>query len=49
MQREPKECSFCGAAKSAVAQLFENEEGTAAICSACVAMFAQNLADETVP
>jgi hypothetical protein len=38
-------CSFCGQSAAAAGQLFENEDKTAAICSACVSMFAQNVAE----
>ena len=38
-------CSFCG---ESAEQMFENENKTAAICPACVSMFAQNVADEGV-
>jgi hypothetical protein len=40
-------CSFCGKPAPEVAQLFENEDKNAAVCSECVAMFAANLADNT--
>jgi hypothetical protein len=38
-------CSFCGTPIAEAEQIFQNEDHSSAVCSVCVASFAQNLVE----